>query len=392
VKRKICVVITARASYAKFKTIMTALHADERVELQVVCAASAVLGRFGDVSSVIKSDGFNVNDHLNFLIEGEDLLSNSKSAGYGLIEFSTTFARLNPDIVVVMADRFEVLSAAMASAYQNIPLAHIQGGEVSGNIDEKVRHAITKLADYHFPATAQAKEWLIRMGEAPENIYHFGCPSIDIARGLVIKNQGVMDIYNKYGGVGCRPNLENGYYIVMQHPVTSEQNELEKNIYETLLALEASELPVIWFWPNSDAGSEAVAKVLRIYREKYKPENIHFIKNMDPEDFLLLLKNSSGIIGNSSAGIREASFFGIPAINIGNRQANRERGKNVVDTPYDHKIIKNAIKSHLGRKISSSSIYGQGNAGYLIAEKLATEKLRFTKSLNYVDGLNGASQ
>lgn len=383
-KRKICVVVTARASYAKLKTVIYHLDQHKDIELQIVCAGSAVLDRFGNVAKVIEEDGFNINEKIHFLIEGEDLLTNTKSSGLALVEFAGVFNRLKPDIVTVMADRYEVLMAAVAASYQNIPLAHIQGGEVSGNIDEKVRHAITKLADYHFPASERAKEWICRMGEQSDVVFMTGCPSMDLAKEVLKSPEVNFDIYERYGGVGEHPALDNGYIMVMQHAVTTESGMAASQIQETLEAVYQFNMPTLWFWPNPDAGSDDVSKAIRAFREKHNLENIHFLKNMEPLDFLTVLNSSNGIIGNSSVAIREASFLGVPAINIGTRQMNRERGSNVVDTSYKKQDILNAIETHFCGKKSQSYTYGLGNAGKAIAEILAKVELLSTKEISYL--------
>ncbi|NEQ45392.1 MAG: UDP-N-acetylglucosamine 2-epimerase (hydrolyzing) [Leptolyngbya sp. SIOISBB] len=381
--RKVCVVITARTSYTKIKPILTALQQRPDVELQVVCAASAVLERYGKVEKIVEKDGFVINERIYMLLEAETLLTTAKSAGVGVGEFAGAFDRLKPDVVLVMADRYEVLSAAIAAAYQNIPLAHAQGGEVSGNIDEKVRHAITKLADLHFPATQRAADWIVRMGEATERVFCTGCPSTDLAEGVVRAPALDFDIYDKYGGVGAHPNLKRGYIIVMQHPVTTEFADAMKQVRETLHAVADWGRPVLWFWPNPDAGSDALSKGIRSFRENYNPPNIHFIKNMEPADFLRLLYASEGIVGNSSVAIRECSYLGVPAINIGNRQANRECGPNVRHVSYDRTEIKRAIVEHFVGRAERSTLYGSGNAGEQIAAVLATAPLTFSKSLHY---------
>lgn len=383
-KRKVCVVLTARASYAKIKPILTYLKANPAVELQIVCAASAVLDRFGNTIAMVKKDGFFVNESIHFLIEGESLLTTSKSAGLGLVEFANTFNRLDPDVVVVMADRYEVLAAAIAAAYQNIPLAHIQGGEVSGNIDEKVRHAVTKLADLHFPATERARDWIIRMGENSSRVFLTGCPSIDLANEVLLSPEIDFDIYEKYGGVGNKPCLDKGYLLVMQHAVTTEPMESMAHITETLHAVGDIQSSVLWFWPNPDAGTDEVSKTIRAYRENYNPKNVHFIKNMEPLDFLRLLNASDGIIGNSSAAIREASYLGVPAINIGSRQLNRERGHNVIDIDYDRRSILNAIRKHFTGRKARSYTYGRATAGKEIADIIAKATLVFSKEINYL--------
>jgi UDP-hydrolysing UDP-N-acetyl-D-glucosamine 2-epimerase len=385
-KRKVCVVLTARTSYTKIKPILLELQKIETVELQIICAASAVLERFGNVVNILRNDGFEVSEVIYMSLESEKLLTTAKSVGFGIIEFAGAFDRLKPDVVVVMADRFEVIAPSIASTYQNIPLAHIQGGEVTGNIDEKVRHAITKLADIHFPSTNRSKEWIIKMGESEDKVFLTGCPSIDLAKEVLNNPKFSFDLYEKYRGVGDFPPLDKGYLIVMQHPVTTEVSNAREQVIETLEALRGVNKSVIWFWPNPDAGGDDTSQVLRQYRENKKIKNIHFIKNMEPLDFLTLLYNSNGIIGNSSVAIRESSYLGVPAINIGTRQSDRERGFNVVDAAHDRQELKKAILKHLNGNIGKhSNLYGDGNAGKMIANILSKVDLSFSKKINYIN-------
>jgi UDP-hydrolysing UDP-N-acetyl-D-glucosamine 2-epimerase len=382
-KRKICVVLTARASYAKIQPILKAIAAHPALELQIVCAASAVLERYGSTDLMVERDGFTINERIYMVLEAETLLTSAKSAGIGIGEFAGAFDRLKPDVVLVMADRYEVLSAAVAASYLNIPLAHAQGGEVSGNIDEKVRHAITKLADIHFPATQRAKDWIIRMGENADMVFHTGCPSIDIAAGVLKEPAINFDLFDRYRGVGNAFNLSNGYLIVMQHPVTTEATDARTQIEQTLKAVNRLDKPTFWFWPNADAGGDLTAKGIRVFREHHPDSKIYFVKNMQPQDFLRLANGSDGIVGNSSSAIRECSFMGIPAVNIGSRQMNRERGPNVLDVGYDSEEIYNAIVKHCTGKKEPVKIYGEGNAAKKIADILSSVKLGITKSLNY---------
>lgn len=382
-KRKICIVLTARASYAKIQPILKAVAAHPALELQIVCAASAVLERYGSTDKIVESDGFKIDERIYMVLEAETLLTSAKSAGIGIVEFAGAFERLRPDLVLVMADRYEVLSAAIAAAYLNIPLAHAQGGEVSGNIDEKVRHAITKLADVHFPATARAKDWLVRMGEDPDCVFHTGCPSIDIAAN-VLKNPAMdFDINTKYAGVGHKIDVAQGYIIVMQHPVTTEALDARGQIQATLNAIHKLGKQAFWFWPNADAGGDLTSKGIRMFREKTPDNKICFIKNMQPQDFLRLVYASDGIVGNSSAAIRECSYMGIPAVNIGTRQLNRERGPNVLDVDYNEEQIFEAVQNHCTGRKASVPIYGSGNAAEQIARILSDVPLTHTKSLNY---------
>jgi len=383
-KRKICVVITARPSYSRFKSALQAIKAHPELELQIVVAASALLPRYGSIIDYLEKDGFE-NPTLVFnVLEGGSLTSMAKTTGIGILEISTVFDNIRPDIVVTIADRFETMSTAISAAYMNIPLAHIQGGEVTGNIDEKVRHAITKLADYHFVATDDAYKRVIKLGENPEYVFNTGCPSIDIAK-KVIENPSLdFDPYKKYKGVGLHPDFSAGYWVVMQHPVTTEMDESRNNVEETLYAMHSIKEPVFWFWPNIDGGSDGTSNGIRAFREKYNLEYFHFFKNMDPTDFLKLLANSKGIVGNSSVGIRECSYLGVPCINIGGRQDKRSRGNNVFDVSYNREEIIKALKKVVNRgEIKSTTIYGNGNSGKKIAKILSEIPLRFSKRITY---------
>ena len=383
-KRKIAVVITARPSYSRVKTVLQAIQNHPDLELQLIVAASALLERYGSAVNYIEKDGFAIAAKVFNVLEGENLTAAAKTTGIGILELSTVFDNLKPDIVVTVADRFETMATAIASSYMNIPLAHIQGGEVTGNIDEKVRHAITKLADYHFVASENAKERVLKLGENPDFVFNTGCPSIDIASAVAKLKTLHFNPYHKYGGVGAEPDLTQGYLVVMQHPVTTEYQDSRKHIEETLLAVNDLNLPTLWFWPNVDAGADGTSTGIRSFREKNKLENVHFFKNMEGDDFLVLLNNAIGLIGNSSVGIRECAYLGVPVINIGSRQNRRDRGENVTDVSYNKKEIVSAVETILKNgKLPISSVYGGGNAGNTIADLLATVPLQFHKTISY---------
>ncbi len=385
-KRKIAVVITARPSYSRIKTALQAIKDHPGLELQLVVAASALLNRYGSAVKYIEKDGFEIEAKVFNVLEGENLTAAAKTTGIGILELSTVFENIKPDVVVTVADRFETMATAIAASYMNIPLVHIQGGEVTGNIDEKVRHAITKLSDLHLVASPKALERVIKMGEKPETVILTGCPSNDLAN-EVLKNPSLdFDPFVKYGGVGADVNLEDGYLVVMQHPVTNEYELSRNHIEETIKAVSKINMPTLWFWPNVDAGADGTSKGLRIFREN-KPESakkIHFFKNMEPDDFLKLLKNSKCLIGNSSVGIRECGFLGVPVVNIGTRQQGRERSKNVIDCGYNEEEIAQSINSHLEHgNYTSDPIYGNGDAGLKIADAILAWNPTINKILNY---------
>jgi UDP-hydrolysing UDP-N-acetyl-D-glucosamine 2-epimerase len=384
-KRKVCVVVTARPSYARVKTALRAIADHPDLELQLVVAASALLERYGSAIDVVRQDGFEVAARVYMVLEGENLASMAKTTGIGLLELPTVFDNLQPDVVVTIADRFETIATAIAASYMNLPVAHLQGGEVTGSIDEKVRHAVTKLSDLHLVSTARAAERVIRMGEDPSTVFITGCPSIDLAREVLENPAMDFDPFDRYGGVGeSVPLAERGYVVVLQHPVTTEYEQAREHAFETLHAIRDIGLPALWFWPNVDAGSDGTSGAIRSFREIEKPRNIHFFKNMQPADFLRLLYHSNCIVGNSSVGIRECSYLGVPAVNIGGRQHRRDRGRNVVDVPHDRDAISEAVRAHLANgRTPSDTTYGDGRAGARVADLLATQPLRIDKHLAY---------
>ena len=383
-KRKIAVVITARPSYSRVKTVLTAIQKHPELELQLIIAASALLDRYGSAINYIEKDGFEIAAKVFNVLEGENLTAAAKTTGIGILELSTVFDNLRPDIVVTVADRFETMATAISASFMNIPLAHIQGGEVTGNIDEKVRHSITKLADYHFVASENAKQRVIQLGESEAVVFNTGCPSIDIAQKVAKNTQLTFNPYDKYGGVGSQPDLSKGFIVVMQHPVTNEYQDSRKHIEATLRAIQKINKPTLWFWPNVDAGADGTSTGIRSFREKYTMENVHFFKNMEGDDFLNLLNASLCLIGNSSVGIRECAYLGVPVVNIGSRQNRRDRGKNVVDVGYDETEIVTAVTAILKEQNRlKSDVYGGGDAGEKIALLLKELPLQFHKTITY---------
>ena len=383
-KRKICVVVTARPSYSRIRTALSAIKQHRDLELQLVVAASALLDRYGNAVQSIERDGFEITERVYMVLEGENLVTSAKSTGIGLSEIATVLDNIEPDAVVTIADRYETIATAVAASYMNIPLVHVQGGEVTGSIDEKVRHAVTKLSNLHLVSTKLAAERVKRLGENPGSVHVTGCPSIDIAAEVAANPAMDFDPFVKYGGVGESPDLSKGYLVVMQHPVTTEYEEARQQVEETLYAVKDFGLPVLWFWPNVDAGSDGTSKGIRVFREKEDPGNFHLFRNMFPEDFLRLLCGSTAIVGNSSVAIRECSYLGVPAVNIGSRQQGRERGRNVIDVDHERTEIADAIAGHIRKgRPKCDLLYGDGKAGARIAECLARAELTIEKRLTY---------
>jgi UDP-hydrolysing UDP-N-acetyl-D-glucosamine 2-epimerase len=383
--RKVLVVIGSRANYGSIKSVMRAIKARSDLQLQIIVGASALLDRFGSVVDVIERDGFAANARVNMIVEGETPVTMAKSTGLGLLELPTLFELLKPDVIITVGDRFETMATAVASAYMNIPLAHTMGGEVTGTIDESIRHAITKLAHIHFPANRDSAERIIRLGEDPATVHVVGCPRIDLVAEIVSNGSTAEDAeWLDHEGVGGHISLDRPFLLVSQHPVTTEYGQAEQQITETLMALHDLQLPTVMLWPNVDAGSEDISRGMRKFREQYKPDYIRFYKNFPVETYLRLMKSAACLVGNSSAPLREGAFLGTPAVNIGSRQDGRERAPNVVDAGHSRKDIADAIRQQVKHgPYDPHEMYGDGNAGGRIAEVLAHAPLHVQKRIQY---------
>jgi UDP-hydrolysing UDP-N-acetyl-D-glucosamine 2-epimerase len=368
--RKICVVVGNRANYARIKSVLEAVRESSSLELQVVAGASLVLERFGNAAEVMELEGFAPDATIRFIIEGETPSTMAKSTGLGLLELPTVFELLRPDIVVTVADRFETIATAIAAAYMNIRVAHTQGGELSGSIDESVRHAVTKLSHLHFPATELAAQRVVAMGEDPAYVFNVGCPSID----LVARTEHGLrrDILKYFGGAGSPLDPEKPFVLVMQHPVTTEYGQGLEQMNETLDAVQSTGMQAMVFWPNVDAGSEHLAKSIRRFREQGRADRFHFFRNVPPDIFVRLMAHCSCMVGNSSAALREGAYLGVPAVNVGSRQRNRERGPNVVAVDHNAAEIADAIAEQAAHgPYERSLLFGDGTAGKKIADVLA---------------------
>jgi UDP-hydrolysing UDP-N-acetyl-D-glucosamine 2-epimerase len=371
-KKKVFVVVTARPSYARVRSALLAMRDHAGIDLALVLGSSGLLDRYGDVVSAARRDGLVPAACVHNVIEGESLVCMPKTTGLAIVELSTVFENARPDVVVTIADRYETIATAIAASYMNIPLVHLQGGEVTGSIDEKVRHAVTKLSDLHLVANREARANVIRMGEPADRVVVTGCPSIDIASEVMSGGVRALDRVLAERGVGASIDLGRPFVVVLQHPVTTQYASSRRDVVETLGAITEVGIPALWFWPNVDAGSDGMSKGIREFRERHPEAAIRFIKNLAPEDFLGLLLRSQALVGNSSVAIRECSFLGVPAVDIGDRQHGRERGSNVVNCPPERGAIVEAIREriHRGHR-PGEPIYGTGDAGKRIAEIIA---------------------
>lgn len=382
--KKICVVIGSRANYSSIKSAMRAIQNHPTLELQLIVGASAILDRYGAVINLIEENGFTASARVHMLIEGETPATMAKSTGLGLLELPTLFEQMKPDVVLTVGDRFETMATTLAAAYMNIPVAHTMGGEVSGTIDESIRHAVTKFAHIHFPACEGARERIIRLGELPQHVHMVGCPRIDLVADILNSSDISLEYALFDKGVGEKLNFDQPFVLVSQHPVTTEYGSGEAQITMTLEAIRELDLPAIVLWPNADAGSDDIARGIRKWRERKLDRNMHFFKNLPIETYVRLMSKTACLAGNSSSGIREGAFIGTPVVNIGTRQTARDRGSNVLDVNYAKDEIKIAIQRQINHgPYAMEPIYGDGRAGQRIANILSIEAVDVQKRITY---------
>lgn len=361
---------------------MRAIQQDPDLELQVLCTGTMLLERFGMAINQVRRDGFEIDGQVYIELEGSVPATMAKTVGFGIIEFTTELNRLKPDIVLLIGDRYEALAAAISTAYQNMTLAHIQGGEVSGSIDESARHAISKFANYHFPSTQRSAEYLVRMGEDPATVFNVGCPVGDSI--LRLEAKASEEVFEQ--GVGAKLDPNNPFDLVIFHPVTTNVEKQRDEVMELLYALDQVKHPTLWLWPNIDAGSDQISKALRVYRETH-PENnwLRLVKNLPPEHFHATLKCARMAIGNSSSFVRDTTFMGTPVVLVGDRQEGRETCKNLIRVSSDREEIATAMRTQIEHgPYPISDLYGTGNASKQIVEKLKEVPYYRQKRIHYI--------
>jgi len=369
-KRKICFPITSRVHFARQKHLLDLLRKNPKIDLQIVVGGSLLSEKYGEhFLPEIQKAGFAVQETLFNLIEGGNHIAMAKTAGLMALEFANSLNKLNPDIVLIRGDRFEQLAMAMVAVYLNKTIAHIEGGDLTGTIDESVRHAITKLAHIHFVTNEISRKRVIRMGENPKSVFNVG--SLDIEFAALCKKNIDLNTVNNIGA-GYQIDFLKPFLMVMYHPVTTESNNRLRA--ETLLKVaDRLDIPTLWFWPNHDAGTNEIAKAIRVYREQGKLKNnkIRFVTDVSPEIFVALLAKTKALVGNSSSGIKECSYFGVPTVNVGTRQQGRMRGENVLDVGYGGAAIASAIEKQLTHgPYKPSALYHRPNTSKKILETM----------------------
>ena len=358
-RRKVLLVTERRADYSRFKPILKLLQDDNRFEYELCVTGLHLLEEHGLTINEIESDGFEISHKFEMFNETVDSTGSMvKSLGVAIIKLSEIIELSNPDIILSGFDIAANLAITIAGSHMNIPVAHIQGGEVTGTIDESIRHAMSKFAHYHFAANKDACERLIKMGERADSVFNVGCPSIDAL--LAIKDDE--DCLSRF-------NLVQPFFLVLQHPVTTEYDQSRLQMIETIEAIKKLEEDVLIVLPNNDAGYSSMTSVV-------KETEFKIVETLSLQDYVNLLKRSEGLIGNSSSGIHETNTFNIPTVNIGTRQNGRLRSENIVDVGHNSKEIFEGInKAKLLKGKDFEKIYGDGNSSVKIVELLSSLSL-----------------
>jgi UDP-hydrolysing UDP-N-acetyl-D-glucosamine 2-epimerase len=386
-KRRICFPITSRAYYGRSQLLIKKLHHHPAVDLELMLGGSILLDKYSrHVSDDIKEGGFTISASLFNVIEGGNHVAMAKTACLTALEVTNSLYTADPDVVVICGDRFEQLAIAMAAAYLNKTIAHIEGGDLTGSIDESVRHAITKLAHIHFVTNDDARRRVLAMGEDPKYVFNTG--SLDVERVACLEGAAADITTQELSGygVGHDVDVEQPFLTVIQHPVTTESDN-RKHLETTFRALAALETPIVWFWPNPDAGTGEMAETLRHVREHHEAatERMRFITNVPADQFIALLKRTACVVGNSSAGIKECSFLGTPVVDIGGRQQGRLSAANVIRTSYDADEVRAAVKRQLAHgRYAPSHIYFKPNTSQAMVDVLTSVDLYTQKRFHEV--------
>jgi GDP/UDP-N,N'-diacetylbacillosamine 2-epimerase (hydrolysing) len=368
-RRKVCVITGTRAEFGLLKPVMEMIRGSESLELQVVVTGTHLLSEYGKTVSEISRNGFQIDACVPMTVSGDNKTAMSLSIGLGVISFTQALNDLNPDVVLVLGDRFEIFSAAIAASFSGRVVAHLSGGDsLQAGYDEYVRHAITKISHIHFPSTERSAQRIRKLGEDPKNIFTVGSTAMDTIMHKKIPSK--KELCNKYGVF-----LNQDFALVIQHPISTEPSQSQEQMRVTFDSILELGLRMVVIYPNNDPGGEIIIDVINHYKEKNTDQIVAY-KSIPFEDYLGIMKIASVMIGNSSSGIIESSSFHLPVVNIGDRQKGRERSCNVVDAPHDKNKIIQAIKTALYDKKFRNSVnkcinpYGEGHASARIVNVL----------------------
>lgn len=369
-RRKICVITGTRAEFGLLKPVMEKIRESESLELQVIATGMHLLPEYGNTISDISRSGIPIDARIPMTVAGDDKTAMSLSIGLGIISFTQTLNELNPDVVLILGDRFEIFSAAIAASFSGRVVAHLSGGDtLQAGYDEYTRHAITKISHIHFPSTEKSAHRIIKMGEDPKRIFIVGSTALDTI--LKKKLPSKKDLCKKY-----EIPFNDDFALVIQHSISTNPLQSQQQMEITLNSILELGLKMVVIYPNTDPGGRKIIETIGRFKEK-QSDQIFAFKSVPFEDYLGMMKIASVMIGNSSSGIIESSSFHLPVVNIGDRQQGRERSCNILDTPHEKEKIKKAIIKALYDKKFNTSVmtcmnpYGNGKASEKIVKILS---------------------
>ena len=372
--KTICVPLTNRTNYSKLKLVLKELKKYKNINIKLVLSSTILLNRYGDGYIDIENDGWIINKKIDCILLNDSHEAMAKTIGLSIIEHSSFFASINPDILLIVGDRFDMLAPATAGSIMNIPIAHIQGGEISGTIDNVIRDVISRQACMHFVATQKSAINLSNTAINKNFIFNYGCPAVEYISKLDVGDFFDEKKINKSFKRNFEINRNEKYILVMLHPDTTNQKDIDTK--EILTKIEKTNLKVILFYPNVDANNSSILSCISSYRNN---KNFYMIRHMPLEGFIHVMAHASIMITNSSSGIREAASFGTPVINIGSRQKNRERNHNVIDLENNnYQDLKSLIDKYKNFRYPKSNIYFKKDCSKLIVNKIL-------EKINYID-------
>lgn len=366
--KQLLTVLSARASYSRVRTVLLSLRDMNDIKSHVVLIASAASTKYGKLDYFLEKDGIEINWKIESQADAALESSMVRTTSYSMLGITDYILNNKIDGVLIIADRHETIAGSIASSYLNRTTFHLLGGEISGNIDNKVRYANTFLSDYHFVATQKSKIRLEECGVQPSSIINTGCPSLDYVPKVTELDSTL--IHNLQSGIGLDSDelFKDRYIVVLQHTETTSQLNPRSQVRATIDAVEKLQIPTLWIWPNSDSGSDELIREIAVARESGKLMHAHFERSVEPQLFLSILKGADCVIGNSSVAIRECSLLGVPAVNIGGRQKNRERAQNVIDSEFLSQDIYQTTLQQLNHgRYEPSHLYGDGKSGERVA-------------------------
>lgn len=373
-KRTIAVLTTSRADYGHLYWPMKALASHSEIALRLIVTGAHLSAEFGYTVEAIHRDGFAVDEQLECLLSSDSDVGMAKTIGIAMLSLADCLGKMRPDLLLLIADRYEMLAPAAVALALRIPIAHIEGGEISeGAIDDAVRNALTKMSHLHFTPTEEARRRVIAMGETPWRVHHVGAPSLDHLRHRTLSTKA--DLEAKLGMDLTPPPV-----VIAYHPVTMLR-ETTAEADPLFAALEELRLPLVFCFPNADAGSRQLISRAQHFCEMHA--NARVFVNLDHIDYWSLLSHASLLLGNSSSGIMETPSLKLPCVNIGDRQKGRTRAANILDVPPEKQAILQAVATcqtpaFRESLVSLTNPYGDGNAGVKIAHLLATTPLDAT--------------